>query len=107
MRVTVTPDPAQHVVAHVFKVSVDPYVGKLGIFRVHQGTVRPGSQLFAGDARKPFRIAHLYKLLGKETAEVPQGAARRHLRGVEGGRAALRRRASRLARRRQLSPASP
>jgi elongation factor G len=73
VRVSVTPDPAQHVVAHVFKVSVDPYVGKLGIFRVHQGTVRPGSQLFSGDARKSFRISHLYKVLGKETVEVPQG----------------------------------
>jgi len=73
IRVSVAPDPADHVVAHVFKVSVDPYVGKLGIFRVHQGTVRPGAQLFAGEARKAFRIAHLYKVLGKETTEVPLG----------------------------------
>jgi elongation factor G len=73
IRVNVTPDPAQHVVAHCFKISVDPYVGKLGIFRVHQGTVKPGSQLFVGDARKAFRIAHLYKLLGKDSVEVPQG----------------------------------
>jgi elongation factor G len=73
MRVPVAPDPANHVIAHVFKVSVDPYVGKLGIFRVHQGTVRPGSQLFTGDGRKAFRIAHLYRILGKETSEVPQG----------------------------------
>lgn len=28
------PDPARHVLAHVFKVSMDPYVGKMGIFRV-------------------------------------------------------------------------
>ena len=73
IRVSVSPDPSEHVVAHVFKVSVDPYIGKLGIFRIHQGTVRPGAQLFAGDARKAFRIAHLYKVLGKETTEVPLG----------------------------------
>jgi elongation factor G len=72
-RVTVSPDPDKHVVAHVFKVTIDPYVGKLGIFRVHQGTVRPGSQLFVGDARKPFKVAHLYRLLGKDSVEVPQG----------------------------------
>jgi len=66
----VTPDPAKHVIAHVFKVSIDPYVGKLGVLRVHQGTVRPGSQLFVGDARKPIKIAHLFRLLGKETAEI-------------------------------------
>jgi elongation factor G len=73
IRVHVSPDPDQHVIAHVFKVSVDPYVGKLGIFRIHQGTVRQGSQLFAGDARKAFRVSHLYKILGKETSEVSQG----------------------------------
>jgi elongation factor G len=69
-RVAVAPDPARHVIAHIFKVSIDPYVGKLGVLRVHQGTVRPGSQLFVGDARKPIRIAHLYRLLGKDTTEV-------------------------------------
>jgi elongation factor G len=70
-RVPVTQDPAQHVIAHVFKVSIDPYVGKLGVLRVHQGTVRAGSQLFVGDARKPIKIAHLYRVLGKDTSEIP------------------------------------
>jgi elongation factor G len=70
VRVPVAPDPDKHVVAHVFKVSIDPYVGKLGVLRVHQGTVRPGSQLFVGDGRKPIKIAHLYRLMGKETSEV-------------------------------------
>jgi elongation factor G len=69
-RVPVTPDPARHVIAHVFKVSIDPYVGKLGVLRVHQGTVRAGSQLFVGDARKPIKIAHLYRLFGKDTSEI-------------------------------------
>jgi len=71
-RVPVTPDPARHVIAHVFKVSIDPYVGKLGVLRVHQGTVRQGSQLFVGDARKPVKIAHLFSLLGKDTTEIAE-----------------------------------
>ena len=71
-RVNVTPDPDKHVIAHVFKTTIDPYVGKLGILRVHQGTLRQGSQLFVGDARKPIKIAHILKLMGKETAEVPR-----------------------------------
>jgi len=70
VRAPVAPDPDKHVISHVFKVSIDPYVGKLGVLRVHQGTVRPGSQLFVGDGRKPIKIAHLYRLLGKETSEV-------------------------------------
>ena len=72
VRVPVAPDPASHVIAHVFKVSIDPYVGKLGVLRVHQGTVRQGSQLFVGDARKPVKIAHLFSLLGKDTIEITE-----------------------------------
>src|SRR3989440_13026287 len=71
-RVPVAPDPAKLAIAHVFKVTIDPYVGKLGVLRLHQGTVRPGSQLFVGDARKPIKIAHLFRLLGKESTEINQ-----------------------------------
>ena len=71
-RVNVSPDPDKHVIAHVFKTTIDPYVGKLGILRVHQGTLRQGSQLFVGDARKPVKVAHLLRLIGKETAEIPR-----------------------------------
>ncbi|MCZ8130523.1 MAG: elongation factor G [Steroidobacteraceae bacterium] len=69
--VAVVPDPAAHVVGHVFKVVVDPYVGKLGIVRVHQGTLRAGQSLYVGDGRKPIKLAHLYRLQGKETQEIP------------------------------------
>ena len=65
-----TPDPAQHVLAHVFKVVMDPFVGKLGIFRVHQGTVTKDTQLFVGEARKPFKIGHLFMLQGGKNIEV-------------------------------------
>ncbi|MEE8118003.1 MAG: elongation factor G [Gammaproteobacteria bacterium] len=70
--VEIDPDPEKHVLAHVFKIAIDPYVGRMGLFRIHQGTVRTGSQLFIGDARKPFKVAHLLKIQGKETTEIPQ-----------------------------------
>jgi elongation factor G len=65
------PDPNKHVLAHVFKVVVDPYVGKLGIFRVHQGTVTKDTQLFIGSGRKPFKVGHLFMLQGSKTVEIP------------------------------------
>jgi elongation factor G len=65
------PDPKKHVLAHVFKVVVDPYVGKLGIFRVHQGTVTRDTQLFIGSGRKPFKVGHLFMLQGGKTVEIP------------------------------------
>ncbi|RXZ43419.1 elongation factor G [Crenobacter cavernae] len=64
------PDPARHVLAHVFKVVIDPFVGKLGIFRVHQGTVTRDSLLFVGDGKKPFKVGHLLRLQGKRYDEV-------------------------------------
>ncbi|MBS0413511.1 MAG: elongation factor G [Proteobacteria bacterium] len=65
------PDATAHVLAHVFKISIDPYVGKLGFVRVHQGTITPGSQLYVGEGRKPFKVGHLYLQQGKEHVELP------------------------------------
>lgn len=65
-------DASLHVLAHVFKVTVDPYVGKLGVFRVHQGTVTKDSLLYVGDGRKPFKVGHLFMLQGKDHVEVPK-----------------------------------
>jgi elongation factor G len=64
------PDPKLHVLAHVFKVVMDPFVGKLGVFRVHQGTVTKDTQLFVGDGRKPFKVGHLLMLQGAKSVEI-------------------------------------
>ena len=63
-------DPAAPVLAHVFRISIDPFVGKLGFVRVHQGTIAPGTQLFVGDGRKPFKVGHLYLQQGKNHVEL-------------------------------------
>lgn len=63
------PDPRKHVIAHVFKVMIDPYVGKVGVFRVHQGTITKDSQLFIGEGRKAFKVGHAYLLQGKDFVE--------------------------------------
>jgi elongation factor G len=66
------PDPSKHVLAHVFKIEIDPYIGRLAAFRVHQGRVTPGTQLFIGDGRKPIKAGHLYMLRGKQQIEVAE-----------------------------------
>ncbi len=66
------PDPGRHVLAHVFKVTVDPFVGRLGVFRVHQGTITRDSLLYIGDGRKPFKVGHLFMLQGKDHVELAQ-----------------------------------
>ena len=64
------PDPKAHVIADVFKIINDPFVGKLAVFRVYQGTVRRDTQLFIDDGKKPFKVGHLFKLHGKDHVEI-------------------------------------
>ncbi|MBO9663802.1 elongation factor G [Dokdonella sp.] len=66
------PDPARHVIADVFKIVNDPFVGKLSVFRVYQGTVKRDTQLFVDDGKKPFKVGHLFKLKGKDHVEIEQ-----------------------------------
>ena len=63
---TTIPDPLKHVVAHVFKLETDPFLGRLAVLRVHQGRITPDMQLYAGDAKKPFKPGHLWLLRGKQ-----------------------------------------
>jgi elongation factor G len=71
--VEVMPDSARHTIAHVFKVVINPFFGRLGMFRIHQGTVNVNGQLFIGDGRKPFKVAHLYTMQGKQQEEIRRG----------------------------------
>jgi elongation factor G len=64
------PDPGKHVLAHVFKIEIDPYIGRIAVFRMHQGRLTPGMQLYVGEARKPIKAGHLYLLRGKTQIEV-------------------------------------
>jgi elongation factor G len=66
------PDPTRHALAHVFKIEIDPYIGRLAVFRVHQGRITPGTQLYIGEGRKPVKAGHLYMLRGKSQVEVSE-----------------------------------
>jgi elongation factor G len=67
---TISADPDSHVIADVFKIINDPFVGKLGVFRVWQGTIRRDSQLLVDDGDKPFKVGHLFRLQGKGHVEI-------------------------------------
>ena len=67
-----SPDPKAHVIADVFKIVNDPFVGKLSVFRVFQGTVKRDTQLLIDDGKKPFKVGHLFKLKGKDHVEIDQ-----------------------------------
>jgi elongation factor G len=70
MPLTISVEPDAPVIADVFKIINDPFVGKLGVFRLWQGTLRRDSQLLIDDGRKPFKVAHLFRLQGRNHLEV-------------------------------------
>jgi elongation factor G len=66
-------EDAQHpLLAHVFKVTTDPFVGKLALFRVHQGKCSGLSQVYIGHNKKPIKLGHVFNLQGKDHKEVPE-----------------------------------
>lgn len=74
-QIKVNCDSLEHSVAHVFKVNVDPYMGKLAYIRLFQGEINAGSQLFIGESNKAFKVGHLYRLQGKQRIEIQKAIA--------------------------------
>jgi len=70
-------DPKRPLLAHVFKVTTDPFVGKLAIFRVHQGKCTGQSQVYLGYNKKPIKLGHIFHLQGRII-----GRLMRSLRGI-------------------------
>jgi elongation factor G len=58
------------VTAHVFKTMSDPYVGRINFVKVVSGTLTPGTELIDSRTGKKERIAHVFKMMGKETADI-------------------------------------
>src|SRR4029077_18643490 len=51
---------------------IDPYIGRVAVFRMHQGRLTPGTQLYVGEARKPIKAGHLDLVRGKTQVEVSE-----------------------------------
>lgn len=65
-------DPARPLMAHVFKVTTDPFVGKLALFRVHQGAAAGNTQVYIGHSKKSIKLGHVFHVQGKDHKEIPQ-----------------------------------
>jgi elongation factor G len=68
-------DPSKPFVGQAFKITADPFVGKLAWVRILQGTVVPETTFVLRDEKKGGKIAHLFKVQGKDTQEVKQAVA--------------------------------
>ena len=54
----------------VFKTLADPYVGRINFVKVVSGTLTPGTELVNSRTGKKERIAHVFKMMGKETTDI-------------------------------------
>jgi elongation factor G len=71
--IVLKPDPKAHAIGHVFMINIDPFKGRMGTFRIHQGKIRPGNQLYVGDARKPIKVNQLLKINGETHSKAEVG----------------------------------
>ena len=74
--IEVAPDPSADPVVYVFKTLADPYVGKVSMFKVVTGTVRPDVVLTNARTHGDERLHALFTMRGKEhidVADVPAG----------------------------------
>lgn len=62
-------------VGFVFKVLNDPQNGRLALIKVLAGTFKPGLELTCARTRKPERLAHIYRMVGRDMTEVPAATA--------------------------------
>ena len=73
--VPIAADPAKPFVGHAFKITSDPFVGKLAWIRILQGSVEGDTTYHLRDEKKSVKIAHLFKIMGKETHEAKKAVA--------------------------------
>ena len=63
-------DPDQPLLAQVFKVTTDPYLGKLGMLRILQGRLDASTQFVCASEKKPHRAGHVLKVEGRDHPEM-------------------------------------
>ena len=68
-------EPDGPLAAFVFKTTADPFVGKLSVFRVYQGTIKSNSEVWNSNREHSERIGQLYLPKGKNQENVSEVTA--------------------------------
>ncbi len=68
-KIDIKPDENEALSAIVFKTVVDPYVGKLSIFRVMSGKIKSDSTVYNSVKMKDEKIGRIYTLTGKKQTD--------------------------------------
>ena len=68
-------DPDAPLAALVFKTTADPFVGKLSLFRVYQGSIRSNSEVWDASQGQSERVGQLYLPKGKSQENLTEVTA--------------------------------
>ena len=63
-------DPDKPLLAQVFKVTTDPYLGKLGMLRILQGRLDANTQFVCASEKKSHKAGHVLKVEGRDHPEM-------------------------------------
>lgn len=66
------PDPDGHPTLFVYKTIADPFVGRLSLFRVCSGTMKPDTVLYNANKSADERIAQIFVLRGRKQIPVKE-----------------------------------
>src|SRR5262249_19391558 len=67
-------DAKKPLLAHVFKITTDAYLGKLSMLRILQGTLDGNTQFVCGPAKKLLKAGHILKVEGRDHPELASTA---------------------------------
>lgn len=70
----IVPSQEGPVLAYVFKIMSDPYIGKLSIFRVFSGSIKVNGNYYISGAKNVFKFTNLFKLQGKDQVDITEAS---------------------------------
>ncbi|MCL4378541.1 MAG: elongation factor G [Actinobacteria bacterium] len=60
--------------AYVFKTTADPFIGKLSVFRIFSGTMKPANSYFVSGPKNSFKFTNIMKMQGKNQSEISEAS---------------------------------
>jgi elongation factor G len=66
------PKESEPLSARVFKTIADPFAGKLSLFRVYSGVLKPDSTIYNANHDAKEKVGHIFYLLGKKQVSAQQ-----------------------------------
>lgn len=66
--------PKSPFIAYVYKTMVDPFVGKLSMFRIYTGEINSNSVVFNANNKKSVKLSNMYSTKGKTQTQIDKAS---------------------------------